>query len=163
MSLDVDLLVWVGRRRRARFDPAVARFSALGDNGHGWVALFVVLAVVRSDPRLAVVGAATVWGTLAVNSVVKRLVRRPRPAGAGIAATLVRAPSSHSFPSAHAAMSAAAAVVVVGLLPALTAVVVPLAVLMATSRVYLAVHYPSDVVAGAVLGTALGVAVVAVV
>jgi undecaprenyl-diphosphatase len=60
-------------------------------------------------------------------------------------------------------MSAAAAVVVVGLLPALTAVVVPLAVLMATSRVYLAVHYPSDVVAGAVLGTALGVAVVAVV
>src|SRR5207237_1130317 len=51
--------------------------------------------------------ATTVWGTLAVNYAVKRAVRRERPLVAG----LVPAPSSHSFPSSHAAMSTAAAVV----------------------------------------------------
>ena len=81
MSLDVDLLVWVGRRRRAALDPLVARFSALGNHGHGWVVLFAVVAVGRGDGRLGVTGAATVWGTLAVNSAVKRVIRRPRPAG----------------------------------------------------------------------------------
>jgi undecaprenyl-diphosphatase len=161
VSLDVDLLVWVGRRRRPRLDPLVARFSALGDNGHGWVVLAAALAALRGDLRLLVVAAATVWGTLAVNSAVKRVVRRPRPAGDAVAATLVRTPASHSFPSAHAAMSAAAAVVLTALVPRLAPAVVPLAVLMAGSRLYLAVHYPSDVLAGVLLGTGLGLAVVA--
>lgn len=163
MGLDLDLLLWVGRRRRVRLDPLVARFSALGNNGHGWVALSLLMAAVRTDPTVAVVGAAAVWGTLGLNYGVKRVVRRPRPTGPEVGATIVRAPSSHSFPSAHAAMSAAAAVVLTGLLPALGVVLVPLAVLMASSRVYLAVHYPSDVLAGALLGTAVGFGVLATV
>jgi undecaprenyl-diphosphatase len=162
VSLDVDVLVWVGRRRRARLVEPVARFSRLGDNGHGWVVLAVLVALVRRDASIALVGAATVWGTLGVNSAVKHVVRRPRPTGEGIAATLVRAPTSHSFPSAHAAMSAAAAVVLVGRVPELAAGVVPLAALMAGSRVYLAVHYPSDVLVGVLLGLGVGMLALAV-
>lgn len=163
MSLDVDLLVRVGRWRRPRLDPLVARFSSFGDNGHGWVALTWLLGLLRGDLRLAIVGTATVWGTLGVNSAVKHLVRRPRPVGEGIAATLVRVPSSHSFPSAHAATSTAAAIVLGAALPGLAPVVVPLAVLMAASRVYLAVHYPSDVLAGVLLGAVVGLGVLVVV
>jgi len=156
VRLDTDLLVRVERLRRPWLDPVVAAYSRLGNHGHGWVVLGVALAVVVTDLRPAVVVAATVWGTLAVNSAVKRVVRRPRPTVEPIAATLVEVPSSHSFPSAHAAMSAAATVVLGGLHPSLLPVLVPLAAAMALSRVYLAVHYPSDVAVGVLLGTGTG-------
>ncbi len=83
---------------------------------------------------------------------VKRLVRRPRPT-----AVQARVPvlANHSFPSSHAASSAAAAVAAGVLLPAAGAVAAPVAVAMCLSRVVAGVHYPSDVAAGALLGAAV--------
>ena len=78
-------------------------------------------------------------------------MRRQRPAGDDLPAALIAAPASTSFPSSHAAMAAAAAVV-------LPPVVLPAAAAMAASRVYLGVHYPSDVAAGVLVGLACGAA-----
>ncbi len=86
-----------------------------------------------------------------INYGIKQVVRRARPEGDDLPHSLIRAPASTSFPSAHAAMAAAAAVV-------LPPVVAPAAALMAASRVYLGVHYPSDVAAGVVVGLACGAA-----
>jgi undecaprenyl-diphosphatase len=78
----------------------------------------------------------------------------------------VRAPlgcgPGRSFPSAHAADTAAAAIVIGWAAPALTPVAVGIAALVGISRVYLGVHYPSDVVAGWVLGAAVGAALITI-
>ncbi len=92
-------------------------------------------------------------GVYAVNTAIKFAVRRPRPRIAGLP-PLQGTTTGLSFPSAHAATSFAGALAYSRLgLPA--APLYGLAGAIAASRVYLGVHYPSDVLAGAVLGTAL--------
>jgi undecaprenyl-diphosphatase len=115
------------------------------------VAIGCVVAVRRGTARPAITTAATVWGTLAINAVIKRVVRRARPVGEHLPVALIRAPKTPSFPSSHAAMAGAAAMV-------LPPVILPAAAAMAASRVYLGVHYPSDVVAGVVVGAVCGAA-----
>lgn len=97
--------------------------------------------------------AGTVWGTLGVNYAVKRLVRRERPADAD---ALIPLPSSPSFPSSHAAMSTAAAIVLTASRPRLAPVWWVAAGLMCASRVYVRAHHTSDVVAGVGVGAVTG-------
>jgi membrane-associated phospholipid phosphatase len=148
---DREILRAVAWIRRPALDRLVAAYSACGNQGVCWVAAGVVLSVRRRSPRPALATAATVWGTLAVNYAVKQVVRRDRPDGGDVPEPLIEAPRSHSFPSSHAAMSVAACFV-------LPRPVIGAAALMAASRVYLAVHWPSDVAAGAALGAACGTA-----
>ncbi len=150
MSLDRSFLLAVAGLRRPWLDPWMRRYSMLGNNGIGWVVAGVVVAIGERSARPALVVAATTWLALAANFAVKAIVRRDRPGGrVGLPAPLISAPASHAFPSSHAAMSAAAAVV-------LGPIAWPFAVLMAVSRLYLAVHWPSDVAVGLVLGCAIG-------
>src|SRR4029077_12959684 len=75
---------------------------------------------------------------------------------------LIQVPATHSFPSGHAASSFAAATVLATFAPRFRAAFFLLAAAIAWSRVYNGVHWPSDVLAGAVLGTVTGLSVVAV-
>jgi membrane-associated phospholipid phosphatase len=87
-----------------------------------------------------------------VNQAVKFTARRPRPDLPGLP-PLVHTMSNRSYPSAHATTSAAAAMGLSRVLPAAPVWVV--AGLLALSRLYLGVHYPSDTVAGFALGVAV--------
>jgi membrane-associated phospholipid phosphatase len=90
---------------------------------------------------------------------VKGLVDRERPpAGLGDVDVLVATPTNSSFPSGHAAMSAAAAVVLVVLVPRVWPLVVAVALGVGWSRLYVGVHYPLDVLAGAALGALVATA-----
>jgi membrane-associated phospholipid phosphatase len=93
-------------------------------------------------------------GTYAVNQTVKILVRRPRPDLPG-AGQLSKMETQLSFPSAHAATSLCGARVL-GHAGMARGPLYALAVALVGSRLYLGVHYPSDVVAGAALGDVLG-------
>jgi undecaprenyl-diphosphatase len=114
----------------------------------------VAVAGAAVDPggRAAYARAArVVAASFALNQLVKLLVRRPRPSLEDLE-PLISTQSNRSYPSAHSTTSFAAARALAGTLPSL-----PLhlaAAMMALTRPYLGVHYPSDTVAGAALGVA---------
>jgi membrane-associated phospholipid phosphatase len=135
-------------------DRAVRRFSRLGEHAALWLALGA-LGAAADRPRRArwAQAGARVAVAYVVNTMIKLVVRRRRPALAGLP-PLMATPTQLSFPSAHASSSFAAAR---GYAPLVGApLVYPVAVAMAASRLYLGVHYPSDILAGAALGTFVG-------
>jgi undecaprenyl-diphosphatase len=113
------------------------------------------LAVMAIDRRLGLAALlANAVSHLAVQ-VLKRTVARPRPCDAeGRPLALVELPDPFSFPSGHAAASAAVAVTLVIAYGWLAPLVLPIAALVGVSRVRLRVHHAGDVVAGAALGVA---------
>lgn len=124
--------------------------SHFGEHSAGWLGVCAVGAALSPGNRREWLAAGA--GTLAAHAaavLIKRVVRRPRPHSPDVSVN-VATPSALSFPSAHATSTTAAAVLLAprtGLpLPAL--VVPP----MALSRLVLGVHYPSDVLAGIVVG-----------
>lgn len=134
--------------------PWARRFSSLGEHAAVWLALGAVGAAVDGPRRGAWLrGAAAVALSYVIGTAIKWTIRRRRPEIEGLP-QLVRTPTQLSFPSSHATSSFAAARVYSALLPAAPLHVV--AVLMAASRLYLGVHYPSDIAVGAALGTAIG-------
>lgn len=148
---------WWGSRLRAlphagALDDALVVLSRVQEHAAIWLALGLLgVACDRPRRREWARGALAVLATEAASQGVKRGVRRKRPAYDALPA-LAPTPSRYSLPSAHTA-SAVAAVVAYGplapRLPLRTA-----AVLTGLSRPYLGVHYPSDVLLGAVLGSA---------
>ena len=105
--------------------------------------------------------AGTVWLTDLITLGLKLAVGRPRPFEAlPEADPLIVASVGTSFPSGHASMSAAGAVVLSSLAPRLAPLFALLAAVVSVSRVYVGVHYPLDVAAGLVLGALVGTAVV---
>ena len=139
------------RGHGARGERLVRLYSRAGEHGALW---HVIAALgLLADPGSRGTYKRAIRSVLvayALNTAIKYPVRRPRPPVPALMATV----SGLSYPSAHAAMSFAAARALSGALPA-----PPLyaaAAAMSLSRPYLGVHYPSDVLAGAALG--LGVA-----
>jgi membrane-associated phospholipid phosphatase len=134
---------------------AVARLSLLGEHAGIWLAIGVAGAALDADSRDEWRRAtATVAATYALNTAIKRVVGRRRPQVADLP-PLTSTPTTLSFPSAHASTAFAGARLYSRLgLPA--GLLYALATGLALSRLYLGVHYPSDVLAGAVLGSLAG-------
>lgn len=141
------------RGHQPSLERAVALYSRTGEHAACWFALGAAGLALERDPvrrgrwarGLRVVAAAYV-----LNYAVKLAVRRPRPELPELP-PLSPVVSSLSFPSAHCTTSFAAARAFAGLVPA--SFLYAAAAMFALSRPYLGVHYPSDVLAGVVLGT----------
>ena len=132
----------------------MAAVSKLGEHGAVWYAIAGVGALVDPSRRPAYARAArTVAISFGANQLIKLAVRRPRPDLPGLPPPAIKTMSNRSYPSAHATTSAAAARALGRLLP--PAPLYGLAAVLALSRPYLGVHYPSDTLAGVVLGVAV--------
>jgi decaprenylphosphoryl-5-phosphoribose phosphatase len=118
-----------------------------------WQGVALTGALVDSNRRSLWIRAwMTIAGSFAANQLVKLAFRRPRPDLPELP-RLTGTMSNRSYPSAHATTSACGARV---LSPLVGVPLYPLAVTMSLSRLYLGVHWPSDVVAGYALGAAIG-------
>ena len=139
-------------------DAPMRFITMLGDHGYFWIALTILLLFFRKTRRAALGSAlAMIFTLLAVNIALKPLVARIRPYEVIEGLTiLVAKESEFSFPSGHAANSLTCAWALFRALPRKFGVpVLVLAVLIALSRLYVGVHYPSDVICGAAIGIAL--------
>ncbi len=136
-------------------DRAVARFTLLGQHAALWLAIGAAGQALDGSRRVRWRRATgAVAATYALNTATKLVVRRQRPQLRGLPA-LVGTPTTLSFPSAHASTAFAGALAYSRAgLPALP--LFALAAGLSYSRLYLGVHYPSDVLAGALLGTVVG-------
>jgi membrane-associated phospholipid phosphatase len=133
----------------------VARFSRLGEHAGLWLVLGTAESLLASGERRSrwVRATGVVAGTYAANTALKLVVRRTRPELPGLP-PLTGTPTRFSFPSAHSSTSFAGALAY-GRAGLPAAPLYALAVGLALSRLYLGVHYPSDVLAGALFGLAI--------
>jgi undecaprenyl-diphosphatase len=158
-ALDLDACRLVQGHTRASLQRAFGVVSRLGD-GWAWLALAVVVLFTDPAAGLASVEEMAIAALLGMPlyKLLKRGTARPRPfaaAGSGLVA-LVPALDRHSFPSGHTLHAVAFTIILAAHFPTLVWLLAPFAALVALSRVVLGLHYPSDVLAGAALGTLLG-------
>ncbi len=159
--VDAALYAAIARTPTPALDGAMARLSRAADWSRLSLASAALLAAAGGRPgrRAAANGLVSLGVTASVvNLAMKPLGRRRRPDRAAEqvpVARHVRMPSSTSFPSGHAAAAFAFATGVGHVLPPAAVPLRGLAALVAYSRVHTGVHYPVDVVAGALTGTVL--------
>jgi membrane-associated phospholipid phosphatase len=156
-SADLGLLRFMRTRGHTpAAEKAAQALARSGENAYLWFGIGLVGAAVDQDRRAQWLVAAFVGpAAIILNFGVKLVFRRPRPQLEGLP-PLGGAPSSLSFPSAHATASFASATVMSRIAPELRVPLFGIAALMAVTRPYLGMHYPSDVVAGATFGAAMG-------
>ena len=157
--LERSLLEWIQTHLRCEIlDALMPVVSRICDHGEVWILLAVILVMVRRYRQSgAAVGCALVMELVACNLILKPLVGRLRPFAVDAAVELLIAPPADaSFPSGHTAASFAAVFALKASGCWLWKPGLVLAAAIAFSRLYLYVHWPSDVLAGALLGAAVG-------
>lgn len=166
-SAAVDVAVYdaVASTRTPTLDRTMAASSDAANHSVVWFAIAGALAIAggrrgRAAARDGVL--AIGMASAAVNLALKRVATRKRPLRDEVAlaqARRVRMPTSNSFPSGHTASAFAFATAVGHRIPSLWLPLRGLALLVGYSRIHTGVHYPGDVVAGAIVGSACGLTV----
>ena len=157
--MDFYILDFIQSHWRCAFlDTTMPLITRLGDAGILWILSALVLLLIPKTRKVgAAVAAALVLEALFCNLLVKPLVARIRPYDINTAVQLlIKAPADFSFPSGHTGASFAAVSALFFRKNRWWIPGVILAVLIAFSRLYLYVHYPTDVLAGVVIGIFFG-------
>ena len=162
-QLDLSILDWIQAHLRCGLlDTVMPIITLFGEGGIFWIVLaLALLAIPRTRKVGLCMALALIADVLLCNVTIKPLVARPRPwtirpEMEAVIRELTKLPSGYSFPSGHTAVSFSGAGTLLllktrGRVPASA-----LAVLVGLSRLYLYVHYPTDVLCGALLGLLCG-------
>ncbi len=160
MIAEQNILLWLQNNMRNDILNHIMIFiTSLGNAGAIWIIMAVGLLIPKKTRKTGIMVISGLLLSFIINNIIlKNLVARTRPYDmiAGLT-SLVGIQSDYSFPSGHTASSFVAAVIMLGNLPKKYGVpAIILAFLIAFSRMYVGVHYPSDVIAGALIATAIG-------
>ena len=135
------------------------KITELGNGGLVWVLVALILIVTkryRRDGFILIVGLMT--GVMVGNVFLKNLIARPRPCWLDHSVTLLIAnPTDFSFPSGHTLSSVIAATVLTMSNKRFGYIAIPMALLISFSRLYLYVHFPSDVIGASIIGLIIGI------
>lgn len=156
MKWEADVLLWIqDNLRNAVLDPICKVFSYIGTHGELAIAVALLLMIIPKTRRTGCVCAVSLAATyLTVNILIKPLVDRARPYDMIDGLTsLVKPLSDPSFPSGHASSTFACLFVVVLMQPKKLGIpALCVSLFMAYSRLHVGVHYPTDVLAGSLIG-----------
>ena len=163
-AIDWAVLHWIRNVLHCGvLDVLMPKITALGNAGLIWIAAAAALTVSKKYRKFGIVLlAALTAGLLIGNLCLKNLIGRARPCWLESLPLLIKNPRDYSFPSGHTLSSVIGASVLTAADRRFAFAAVPLAVLIAFSRLYLYVHFPTDVLAAVVLGAAIGLGAVAV-
>ena len=155
-QFDSSILLWIQDNLRAgALSPVVKVITHLGDKGAFWILVTLVLLAIRKTRPLGVICAVSmVTGLVVTNLIIKNWVARVRPYELihGLECIVARA-DDFSFPSGHTTNSLACAWVLFRRAPKKWGVpALILALLIALSRLYVGIHYPTDILGGLVIG-----------
>ena len=166
-QLDGEILLLIQQYLRTdMLTPFMKSVTFLGNGGWFWILCAVVLLAVPKTRKTGYAAALSlIFGAIVTNLLLKNIVARPRPfAEIEALIPMITKPKDFSFPSGHTTASFAVALVMLRMLPKKFGIpAVVLAALVAFSRLYLGVHYPTDVLAGfviALVGSTLSVWIV---
>jgi undecaprenyl-diphosphatase len=158
-KIDRGISRWIGQRPPSVLDGGMKGLSTAANHSMLWLAIAAALAVKKGATRRAALrGALSIAATsFTANTVLKPLLPRRRPAAHELPAyqLLSDPPTSSSFPSGHAASAAAFATAVTLECPKAGLAIAPLAAAVAYSRIHVGVHWTSDVVVGAAVGSGI--------
>ena len=156
---DWEILYFIQNNLRAPFlDFFFSNITLLGELALCWFVWGIVLLFFKKHRKvglLVIIG--VLIGALIGNLILKNAVARPRPSWIDTSvALLISNPDDFSFPSGHTLSSTIAATILTLSNKKFGYFAIPLAVIMAFSRLYLFVHFPTDIFAGAVIGLVIG-------
>lgn len=161
VAFDLPILEWIQAHIANGFlDKAMPIITLFGEGGIFWIACSVLLILFPKTRKIGLgMGFALILGLLVCNVTLKPLIERPRPYDFQLSQfgktiqLLIEAQHDFSFPSGHTIASFEASVVLLKNSKKMGIPAVILAVLIAFSRMYLYVHYPTDVIVSVILGT----------
>lgn len=159
MNPDQTILCWIHDNLSCGLlDLLMPKLTLLGSGGAVWLlAAGGMLCTKKYRRQGAILLAALAAGVLVGNVCLKNLIARPRPCWLDSTVhLLVPSPTDYSFPSGHTLASAIGATVLTRTDRRFGWAAIPIAAIIAFSRLYLFVHYPSDILAGAILGVIIG-------
>lgn len=157
MELEWTILNAIGQLSHPILDKIMLFFTHLGEIGFIWILIGVGLLFSKKYRKYGIILLLGLLSGLLVGNVfLKNIVARPRPSWLQEMALLIKNPTDYSFPSGHTLSSFIAATILTLTNRKWGYWAIPLASLIAFSRLYLYVHFPSDVLFGMVLGIILG-------
>ena len=161
-AIDNKGLKYISEKFQNRtFDKMMPIITMMGNLGVIW---FVISSLMFLKVEYRIIGIGVILAvaltTIIGEGIIKHIVRRSRPFQDKEEKLLINKPITYSFPSGHTASSFAALAVFLQMNGKLGLIVSPIATLIAFSRVYLKVHYPTDVIFGMLLGFTCGITVV---
>lgn len=157
-ALDFNILFWIQNLiRNDVFDVIIPFYTSLGEDGIIWIALGLILLIPKKYRKTGIMVLAALLVMLVVNNIVlKNLIARPRPCWTyPEMVQLVHNPSSYSFPSGHTTSAFAVAFTVFSQHKKLGKVIIVMAAIMAFTRLYVFVHFPTDIYGGILVAAAI--------
>lgn len=163
-SLDFYILDLIQNLRCPFLDFLIPRVTALGNGGMIWILTSLIMCINKKYRKTGItVLAALLAGFIICNIIIKPLAARPRPCWIDTSVPiLINVPSDYSFPSGHTLSSFIAAFVLLFSGNRFGYAAVVLAALIAFSRLYLYVHFPSDVLGGIFLAALISYVVLGI-
>ena len=161
-NLDLNMLTALHSLvQNSLFDKIMPYITALGNSGLIWIVISIAMICTKKYRMTGILClSALLLTTVLGEGIIKHLVQRQRPFNhIDSLNLLISEPVSYSFPSGHTGSSFAAATVIASRIHKAAPWVFSFAVIIAFSRLYLMVHYPIDVLAGAILGTISGLVI----